>query len=352
MGQNFDDKNSTAVDAFQQLEKSSGFEIEPCKENLDLTDKARFKKLELTPAQKIHVSAMMQQIPSISAAGTISQAYSVSFPQGMPHTLTALSQGGFSSSIQENGRFIATASLYPMGLQAALLTTFTAMSVVSGQYFLAEINSQLKAINQKLDDILGFLLNQVKAELLSELSFTKYAFENYRSLMEHEQQRIATIGSIQNAKKVAMKDIELCLEQLEDKEKKEKKSVTHKQMQESLDLAMQLYVMSSFLEVYYSQNCDLDYLQHLETDMTSAVDKWNKRILSFYSELKGLKSKAVPFNRDVKSQEDTRVNKMIASLQNDEGAVSKKTIHSFFQALTQKQTYFFDRSGEVYFEIQ
>ena len=82
------------------------------------------------------------------------------------------------------------------------------MSIASGQYFLAEINKELKTINQNIDNILKFFIWGQKAELLAEVSFAGYAYQNYSSIMEHEQQRLATLTNLQESKKVAMKDIE------------------------------------------------------------------------------------------------------------------------------------------------
>ncbi len=62
-------------------------------------------------------------------------------------------------------------------------------------------------MNLKLDEILEFLYGDKKTELMAEMSFIRYAYENYASIMSHEQQRIATIISLQEARKVAMKDI-------------------------------------------------------------------------------------------------------------------------------------------------
>ena len=43
---------------------------------------------------------------------------------------------------------------------------------------------------------------------------------------------------------------------------------------------MQLYVFSSLLELYYSQNTDLSYLTYVEADVSSYIDKCEKRMLS------------------------------------------------------------------------
>ena len=74
------------------------------------------------------------------------------------------------------------------------------MAFASGQYFITQVNSELQKINQNIDKILEFLYGDKKAELLSEVSFVKYAYENFSSIMAHDEQRVATIASLQNAK--------------------------------------------------------------------------------------------------------------------------------------------------------
>ena len=48
---------------------------------------------------------------------------------------------------------------------------------------------------------------------------------------------------------------------------------------------MQLYVFSSLLELYYSQNTDSSYLKYVEADVSSYIDKCEKRMLSSFSVL-------------------------------------------------------------------
>ena len=121
----------------------------------------------------------MQQLPAVVAANALSDMYMVRFPAGIPNALTPLKQGGFSTMVKgENGRIAGTASLYSVEAQAAVLGAFNAMSIVSGQYFLAQINSELKTMNQNIDKILEFLYGDKKAELISEVSFVKSAYQN------------------------------------------------------------------------------------------------------------------------------------------------------------------------------
>ena len=182
---------------------SGNFEIIPCDKMTDIENKPGIKKLELTSSQKIQMGGLMQQLPAVVAANALSDMYMVRFPAGIPNALTPLKQGGFSTMVKgENGRIAGTASLYSVEAQAAVLGAFNAMSIVSGQYFLAQINSELKTMNQNIDKILEFLYGDKKAELISEVSFVKSAYQNYSSIMEHEQQRFATLVRDRKSRRV------------------------------------------------------------------------------------------------------------------------------------------------------
>ena len=122
------------------LKTSCNFDAFPCREELNLEDQSRYTQLGLSAAQKIQISGLTQQIPYALAAGAMNQAYVVRFPEGLPHTLTALRQGGFGSMIQDaSGQFMGSASFYSMSSQAALLGAFTVISAVTGQYFLSQM---------------------------------------------------------------------------------------------------------------------------------------------------------------------------------------------------------------------
>jgi len=343
---------------FQMMKENGAFELKSCIDSFDFEDKRRFTKLELNTAQKMHVSALMQQVPSAVAAGTMAQAYIVSFPQGLPHTLTALNQGGYGSMIRENGKFVGSASFYSMLPQAAVLAAFTAMSVVTGQYFLAQINSEMKMMNLKLDKILEFLYGDKKAELMSEISFIKYAYQNYSSIMSHEQQRAATIISLQAAKKVAMKDIEFYLGDLDSTVNYEAKnyygfdSLINKAFQigESLQVSLQLYSLSSLLEVYYAQNHDTDYIKYLEIDMTSYIDKCDKRMLSSFSVLNRRLSefKVKTAEKNGKLSYEMKIGELIESLNGGEESAMRKSLRSALHASTEKAEYYINNAGDVY----
>ena len=51
------------------------------------------------------------------------------------------------------------------------------------------------------------------------------------------------------------------------------------------NILIQLYSMSSLLEIYYSQNYDADYISNVEEEAITYVGKCEKRMLSCFSKL-------------------------------------------------------------------
>ena len=353
---------NTELKIMQELQVAGYIDISTCDVAYDFEDKTRFSKLRLDNGQKMCMNALLQQLPTAMAAGTLAQAYTVTFPEGIPHVLTALKQGGFGTMVKdENGRFLGTASLYGTASQAMMLNVFTAMSVATGQYFLSEINGQLNKINVKLDKILEFLYGDKKAELMSEISFAKSAYQNYSSIMNHEQQRIATLISLQESKKVAMKDIEFYMGDLNSAVNSEAKNFTELErisseafhIKESLEVSIQLYIMSSLLEVYFAQNHDSDYIKNLDSDMTIYIDKSEKRILTSFSVLQRRISeyKGKALEKVDKTQCEQAIGRQIEKLNNGEESEVRKFLHSSLRASFQKAQYCISSTGDAYLKV-
>ena len=351
--------NQNNRQAFELMQQSGYFDIAPCEKPLDLDDTSKFARLNIASVQQMQVSALMQSVPLAAAAGTLANAYTVSFPEGLPHTLTKLKQGGWGSMLRgADGKFAGTASFHQMSVQAAMLGAFTAMSVATGQYFMAQIHRELNMINLKMDKILEFLYGEKKAELMAEISFVKYAYQNFPSIMEYDAQRTATIASLQQAKKVAMKDIEFYLGDLDAKTAEEAKAYTQLeklvsvsfQVRSSLELSMQLYVMSTLLEMQYAQNMDREYVSYLETEMTIYIEKCEKRILSSFSGLKARVDsyKAKPIEKIDKAPELQKIGALIDSLNGGEESSARKAIREILHAPEQQITYYVKQDGSLY----
>ena len=345
--------NESSDNTIQMMTLQNDFQLEPVKQEVNF-DRG-FTKISLTNNQKKQISAALQHMPTAVASSTMANAYILRFPDGIDHTLMSLKQGGVSSIwLDASGHIGGTASLYSMNIEAAMLGAFSAMAIASSQYFIKQINSELQMINQSMDKILEFLYGDKKAELLSEVSFIKYAYENCSSIMGHNEQRVATIASLQDAKKVAMKDIEFYMCDL-DSTINSKSSIDELvtnafQIKESLELSIQLYGMSSVLETYFSQNYDVEFIKYVEQEITSYIDKCEKRILSSFSALKKFLNdyKGRLLKKEDKSQYENLVGELVDSLYNGEESAIRKSLRKTLQETLSAREYYIKENGEVY----
>ena len=346
------------MELFEALQSSANFSIE---EVPDATLNT-LTKMPASQFEKAQMSSLFQQLPMAAASKSMTGMYRVEFPEGLPNTLTKLRQGGFGSMIKdpETGKFLGTASLYNMSTQAAVLGAFTAMSAVTGQYFLAEINESLSVIGHKVDQILEFLYGEKKAELLAEIRFIQYAHKNFASIMRSEPQRMATIVSLQEAKKVAMKDIDFYSNDLdgtvnaEAKNEAELGNVTTKAAKifDSIDLSIQLYAAACLLEVCFSQNTDPSYIAYVESDLTSYIDKNDKHSIYDLSALKtrinefktgGPMKKAID-KMPLLKELDPRIERIQSVLTDNRYKEIRQALHS----LNDPVTYLVDADGNMY----
>lgn len=333
-----------------------GFDIKTC----DGVPKQKgLIKLEMNSSQKMHTSALFQQFPSMIATGTMTNAYTMKLPAGVsPSDLMHYHNGGVGNTFLGENGIAGKAPLYSMQAQAIIMGAFTAMSIASGQYFLSEINNNLSAINQKADKILEFLYGDKKAELMSEVSFVNFAYQNYNSIMANDTHRTATIVNIQEARKVAMKDMEFYISDLDSLSKTKDISDLNLfvdeafRIKECLQLAIQLYSMSNILEVYYSQNVDVTYLNYVEKDILTYIDKCEKRMLSDFSaiQMRVANYKGGPLKKIDKSVYEKQVNDIVDLLGSGEELIKRKPIQSVLQSYQKESIYYLDKEGGVYLQ--
>lgn len=336
-------------------ELKNDLQIKVCDIKLDLDDKTKFTKLEGTSAAKSQICSFIQHAPALAAINASSNLYTVTFPAGVPHTLGVLSNGsGYFSAIRDpaTGKFVGSAALNPINPVYSIIgSALTVMSVITAQYYLTEINSKLNKIQLGVDRILEFLYGDKRAELISEVTFAKYAFENFGSIMAHPEQRIATIAGLQNTRKIAMKDIEFYMNDLDaftatDISKtiseSAKKAV---QLTECLDLSAQLYVMSGVMESYYSQNTDESYISYVEKEMSDYVDKFEKHVLTDYAKIVNpiLNSK----NEGI-GYEKKKIGKTMDELQNGGDSPLQKSLKEALHASEKKAEFYIRDNGDVY----
>ena len=344
--------------AFKDLMDQAGFSVEPVKENLYLENSGLYSKLPVSKVQKSQMLALLQQVPLASVAGEMPNLYRVSFPEGLPNTLTALNQGGYGSMIRIDGKFAGSASFYPVAAQAAALGAFTVMSAATGQYFLSEINSKLRLVNRKLDDILEFLYGDKKAELFSEISFVQYANRNFQSIFLHEEQRQATIAGLQQARKVAIQDLEfymndICLSGVEAvKSIDEVLTLKDKVIRSKgcIELSQQLYAIATTLEICYAQNFDPDYIAYISEELNVYINRGNTEISNALSSLQTYLSnvRVRGSQIDIRGKALAEVSELIEPFRTGVDSPVKTAFHETLRSMRRQAEYYIDQNGDVY----
>lgn len=344
-----------------ELDILGGCKIAAIEDAVDLDNPQKFVKLKPTQGQKIQIGALMSQLPALVGTDILSKSMVLTFPEGVSGTLMKLKGGGYSTTLvsTETGKIAGTASLQPITQQALCLGAFTAMSIASGQYFLSQINDSLAQISSGIDKILEFLYGDKRAELLSEVSFIRFAYENYTSVMEHSEQRIATLISLQNAKKVAMKDIEFYLSDLssiiKDKKIGDTSATVSKMVRtkECLDLSLQLYTMSNLLEVYYSENHDPNYIFFIQAEASGYIDKCEKRSLKCFSQLQQVLSGTREgfLSKNSKTEHIKQIDGIVTALETISNSPLQDTLRSALGEIGKEKKFYLNKDGEVYLKV-
>lgn len=282
---------------FPEIAKQNNFEIEPC--DLAAITPGKYTNFPISKLGKSQMGLLQSQVINAIDSAALANAYIVRFPEGLPHTLMKLGQGGVSSTVvNASGRIAGTASLFDAQFLAVVSTSFSLMSFATGQYYLKNIYNNLDMINLKIDQILGFLYGEKSAELLAEISFVNEAYKNYSSIMKHDSQRLSVLVGLQDSKKIAMKDIEFYITDLSKTVQSDTKNYSEfekivsdsMKIKDSLEMATQLLTMANVLEVYYSENYDPAYIDNVKQSVAGYIGKCDNRILAEFSRLIGRNS--------------------------------------------------------------
>lgn len=343
-----------------ELLQSNGLiNIEGVPHPFDLSDTRRFVKVDSADGLRIH--ALASQAPSAVAAIESSKMYTVRFPENISGKLSELKQGGYGSMLKgKDGKFVGSTSFFEVSpVATAAFGVFTVMTIASQQYFLTKINDNLNIISQKVDKVLDFLYGDKKSELISEICFVQRVIRDFTSIMHHESQQTATIIGVQQSEKIAMKDIEFYIQDLEKEVNTEFKNgqelvkVTQTVMQiyESLNASLQLYVMSTILEAYLSQNGDDSFLEGIKSDAALYTNKCFTRMLGSISILKGRVDSFKVERKFDKVPISNQLTELTNSLNGAKALELQDSIAKAVESMISAKTFVVTKKGDVYYQL-
>lgn len=172
---------------------------------------------------------------------------------------------------------------------------FTAMSMVTGQYFMSQINSDLGKIEASICEIQKNLEDDKKSKLRSSEEFLKMTQNTIGFILDNEVQKQSTLSAIQKIRLESRAGIEFYRMQINDLKdisvNKDKPEEVINNMQKICFLiseywySLYLYCFSLYLEPVVAQNTDSSYLSMLENEMIQNCNCyksdyviWNKKL--------------------------------------------------------------------------
>lgn len=163
---------------------------------------------------------------------------------------------------------------------------FTAMSMITGQYFMAQINNNLNQIEEVIASVRQYLEDDKRSKLQSAEEFLKMTQRSLQFILENEGQKQSTITSIQKIRMDSLASINFYKMQINDlkniSEKKDKAEEIIRNVQKICFMiseywySLYLYCFAVYLEPVVGQNFNSEYLTMLNEDMTDKCNSYKK----------------------------------------------------------------------------
>lgn len=262
--------------------------------NTDLSvfeaNKEEYIKIDKSIVAK--VDAVMQQLPQIVLNKAYSgDVYRVIYDKGVGVLQKSAQHPGMllgnvvSPDANNKIRDVALLSELSMGPQV-FSGVFSAMSMITGQYYMTQINNHLSQIEEGVAAIQKFLEDDKKSQLESEEEFLKQVQQMLPFILGNESQKQSTITSIQKIKIDSLASINFYKKQINDLKdidvKKDKAEEVISNIQRISFLiseywySLYLYSFASCLEPVVAQNFDTDYITFVKADVKAKCNQYEK----------------------------------------------------------------------------
>lgn len=286
------------------------------------------------------IGMMFQQLPGLAThAISYHGTYRVYFDKGLGVLQQAKQGDGFlRANVVKAGTnnkvtgqaLLKSASMGPLVANAV----FSALSMVTGQYFLSEINNKLSAIDKKVDGIRQFLEMEKISGLWANEEYIQQVVRDFKSIQENEYLKHATIIQLHQIRKESLANtnfyatsFQLKKEELQQLKKNGKKKEIVMAISELGNLflcykfVLHTYCMSYYLETVLSGNMDENYLSSVQNDIKDRIAEYKKGVKTLENEFKAFFAEAKAY----KSNEVVElITKTVA------GGVSKAFFGSYF----------------------
>ncbi len=270
-------------------------------------DMAESGYIQISNAHIGQIGMMFQHLPGLATnAVSCHGTYRVYFDKSLGVLQQAKQGDGFlRANVVKAGTnngltgqaLLKAASYGPLVANAV----FSALSMVTGQRFLSEINGKLSQIDEKINAIQKFLENAKRSDLLARNSFLQDVIRTFEFIQTNDFQKQATINQLQRVRIECFSDLLLYSTFFNQKKEElanlveEKSKKTEGKINEKINgigdnfllykFALLTYSLSYYLEIMLSGNMDSRYIDFVKKDIKSKAEDYKNYVKVFSNEM-------------------------------------------------------------------
>lgn len=162
------------------------------------------------------------------------------------------------------------------------LNAFNALSAVTGQYFMAQVNAKLSVIKNRIDEIKQYIDAVKQSELEAALQELNEIIKHVQFIKKDPERTRATIIQIEGVRKVARSNINLYSNQIEKVIKSASKTDSEYMINKNTDelrqymiqyrYAVYVYNLAQILKIYLNDITDVEELSIFRNEISKTVN--------------------------------------------------------------------------------
>ena len=268
-------------------------------------NRSEYHKIDMDPSGRM--DSIIQLFPTLMAnSSNNSDVYRVIYDKGLGELQKVADQSGlFRGNVVargSNNSIVEVAKLEQLSMAPQLASSiFSVMSIVTGQYYLSQITTNLKLIDEELKSVQKFLQDDKRSQLESSEEYLKGLQSNYYSLLANNLLRQSSLTTIQRIKLDANSNIILAKKHINDLKGLNAKQDKAADIQNNIQnmnyyiseywYSLYIYCYASCMEIAISQNADKKYIENIKDDISKKCygykkdyDLWNKTLIGYIEE--------------------------------------------------------------------
>ena len=150
-------------------------------------------------AQKLGSGSIIaSQLPGLIGAHELSSAYKVVIPEGVTGHLMRMKSNGLltTSIVGDSNLIVGQAGLQQLGGLASPMVVFSVMSMITGQYFMSQINKSLTELSESVEEIQRQVDTSEESTVFSSMVFLQELKNDWNLILASEDYKKCVMSNL------------------------------------------------------------------------------------------------------------------------------------------------------------